>query len=66
MPAVLPSFINVIYHKCAEDKEDEECNEHVVNSSDVVHFKQLTGNANQTNHKLRYLILKYQYNEDTF
>ena len=35
---VLPSFINVIYYKCAEDEENEEGNEHVIYCSDVVHL----------------------------
>lgn len=39
---VLPSFINVIYHKSAEDEEDEEGDKHVIYCPDVVHFKQLT------------------------
>ena len=45
--AVLPSFINVIYCKCAENKENEEGNEHVIYCSDVVHLKQLTVNTVQ-------------------
>lgn len=38
---ILPAFINEIYHKCTEDKENEEGNKHVVDGPDVVHFKQL-------------------------
>ena len=44
---VLPSFINVIYYKCAENEENEEGNEHVIYCSDVVHLKQLTVNVVQ-------------------
>lgn len=51
-PPVLPSFINVIYHERAEDEQDEERNEHVVDCSDVVHFKQFTANVGQANHEL--------------
>ena len=39
---VLPSFINIIYCKCAENEENEEGNEHVIYCSVVVHLKQLT------------------------
>lgn len=39
----LPSFINEINHKGAEDEENEQGNKHVVDSPDVVHLKQLTG-----------------------
>lgn len=39
----LPSFINEINHKSAEDEENEQGNKHVVDSPDVVHLKQLTG-----------------------
>lgn len=39
---ILPAFINEIYHKCTEDKQNEECNKHVVDGPDVIHFKKLT------------------------
>lgn len=39
---ILPAFIYEIYHQSAEDEEDEESNEHVVDGPDVVHFKKLT------------------------
>lgn len=44
---VLPSFINVIYNKRAQDKENKEGNKHVIYCSDVVHLKQLTVNTVQ-------------------
>lgn len=40
---ILPSFINVIYHQCTEDKENEQGDKHVVDCPDVVHLKQFTG-----------------------
>lgn len=38
----LPAFIDEIYNKCAENKENEPSNEHVVDGPDVVDLKQLT------------------------
>lgn len=46
---LLPAFINEIYHKCTEDKQNEERNKHVVNGPDVIHLKKL---ARKTNRKL--------------
>lgn len=37
----LPSLINAVYHKGAKNEDDQEGNKHVVDGSDVVHFKQL-------------------------
>lgn len=39
---ILPAFINEIYHKCTEDKQNEERNKHVVDGPDVIHLKKLT------------------------
>lgn len=60
----LPSFINKVYYKCAENEEDEESNEHVVDRPDMVHFKQLTGEEVQMNiiistHTNSILFLRY-------
>lgn len=35
----LPSLINVVHHKCAEDEQNEESNKHVVDGPDMIHFK---------------------------
>lgn len=43
---LLPAFINEIYHKCTEDKKNEQGDEHVVDGPDVVHLKQLTVRKN--------------------
>lgn len=37
-----PALINSIHYQCAEDEEDEEGNEHVVDRPKMIDFKKLT------------------------
>lgn len=61
----LPSFINEINHQGAEDEENEQGNEHVVDSPDVVHLKQLTG-ANTSRRRLDFWCLKTSIQTQNF
>ena len=38
----LPAFVDKIHDQGAEDEEDKQGDEHVVDGPDVVHLKQLT------------------------
>ena len=37
-----PALVDEVHHQGAEDEEDQQRDEHVVDGADVVHLKQLT------------------------
>lgn len=48
----LPSFVDKIHDQRAEDEEDEQGDEHVVDGPYVVHFKQLTVGSREPSNRL--------------